>query len=370
MPDSLTDRAYFITGFPGFLSQHLVGELADRTDGPLHFLCLEDTLEAARCQLDELAADHPKLADRAHLHAGDIAAPKLGLGDELYDELASEVGVVWHLAALYDLSVAEEIAYRVNVAGTVNVLDFCEACDDFERLNYVSTCYVAGERIGPIYENELDVGQHHHNHYEATKFWAEVEVQRRCDDIPTAIFRPSIVVGHSRTGHTAKYDGPYFLFQLLHRLPEWMPVPSVGSGDSVVNLVPVDFAARALARLGTRPGTEDRVYHLADPHPLTARQIVDRVLEAMDRPPTKGRLPARWVERALENSTVEQWAGIPREALRYFNHDARFDTTNADRALGEVGLECPPLPAYLGRLVDFYLRHPEGPPNMAAKRRD
>lgn len=351
-----------ITGFPGFLSNHLVRHLAESTPAPLELLCLRNTESAARRQLRHLDEQQPGLAQRTSIWSGDITEPKLGLGSADYTQLSERVGIVYHLAALYDLAVAERVAYEVNVGGTVHLLDFCEACDDLRQLNYISTCYVAGERTGTIYEDELDVGQHHKNHYEATKFWAEVEVQRRWRHIPTAIFRPGIVIGDSKTGATTKYDGPYYVFQLLHGLPEWLPVPNIGSGDAVVNLVPVDFVAQALAHLGLRHELHTQVYHLADPEPMGASEIVDGVLQRMGRRPTMGRLPAAWVDRALKNGTIEQWTGVPRQALTYFNHDAYFDTTHAREALSEQQITCPPLSAYLDRIVDFFLRHPDEAP--------
>jgi thioester reductase-like protein len=352
------------------LSDHLVDQLAQRSSAPLHFLVLPSTVDLARRRLQRLEQLNPSLRDRWELHRGDIAAPSLGLDPGTYERLTEEIGVVWHLAAIYDLSVDESVAYKVNVGGTINILDFCQACADLERLNYVSTCYVAGDRSGHVLESELDLGQGHHNHYESTKFWAEVEVQRRWDKIPTAIFRPSVVIGDSRTGATEKYDGPYFVFQLLHRLPEWMPVPNIGEGHARVNLVPIDFVARAMVALGHGQGTENEVYQLADPNPMTARQIVDRVLELMGRNPTRGKLPASWVERALSNRTVEGWTGLPREALTYFNHGAHFDTTNATAALAEADLYCPHLSTYLDDILDFFLRHPDGPPGFKAPQRD
>ena len=365
MSDTLTDAPILLTGFPGFLSNHLVRQLADQSDADIHFLCLEGTVETARRRLEQIEADVPALEDRWELHSGDIARPSLGLDPSTYERLTETIGVVWHLAAIYDLSVDERVAYRINVGGTVEILDFCEQCTDLERLNYISTCYVAGERTGRIFEGELDVGQRHKNHYESTKFWAEVEVQRRRDHIPTCIFRPAIVVGDSQTGTTTKYDGPYYVFKLLNRLPDWMPVPAIGSGDARVNLVPIDFVAESLAALGHRPQPDDAVYHLADPNPMTSRQIVDRTLETMGRRPTVGRLPARWVERALANDTVEAWTQIPQEALTYFNHRADFDTTSAQSALADANIECPRLADYLPRLLEFFLQHPEQPPTRA-----
>ena len=362
MTQPTIDTPLAITGFPGFLAEHLLAELAPRLDAPVHLLALRSTLDAARRRLAALERAFPELAGRCQIHGADIAEEGLGLDPSIRKELAAQVGTFWHLAALYDLAVPREIAFRVNVQGTANVLDFLASCPNLERLNYVSTCYVSGTRTGQILEDELDLGQRHKNHYEETKFWAEVEVWRRREEVPSTIFRPSVVVGDSHTGRTGKYDGPYYIFRLLHRLPEWMPVPRIGSGDAPVNLVPVDFVVQAMANLGHRSDTLGEVFHLADPHPMGASQIVDHILKTFGRRPSVGRLPARWVERTLKNQTLEQWTGVPQEALTYFNHNASFDTTNADRALSSAGISCPPLPLYLDNLLHFFLSYPDAPP--------
>ncbi len=365
MPSDLQSAPVLLTGFPGFLSDHLLRELATRTEGELHLLCLPSMVKRGERRLSALQEEHQELKGRWQIHGGDITRRHLGLAEKVYGELKKKIGVVWHLAAIYDLAVGREVAYEVNVGGTQRVLEFCEAAEGLGRLNYVSTCYVSGERRGVILEEELDRGQGHKNAYEETKFWAEVEVQRRAEEsgIPTAIFRPGITVGHSQTGEVNKYDGPYYVFRLLHRLPEWMPFPNVGQGDAVVNLVPIDFVARAMGVLGHADGAEG-VFHLADPTPMRAQEIVDAVLKHLGRSPTVGSLPASWVERALRNSVVKGWTGVPVEALAYFNHDARYDTERSQEALERHGVRCPPLPTYLDRLLDYYLMHPEGPPGV------
>ena len=58
---------------------------------------------------------------------GDIGERRLGLADDVYERLAGEVTSAYHLAAIYDLSVPLELAQRVNVEGTGNVLDCARA---------------------------------------------------------------------------------------------------------------------------------------------------------------------------------------------------------------------------------------------------
>ena len=358
--ESLERADALITGFPGFLTTRLVGELmARQPEADLHLLIEARFREEAERRVARLRAEAPAYTGEVTLHEGDITLPTLGLSEDAYVGLTSRVGVVWHLAGIYNLAVPEQAAYRVNVGGTIHVLDFCEACEGLLRLNYVSTCYVSGTRQGVVREDELDEGQDHHNHYEATKFWAEVEVQRRRQAIPTVILRPSIVVGDSRTGQTDKYDGPYYLFQALTKLPDWLPLPNIGKGDASVAIVPVDFVAAAMAHIGLKAGTEGRVYQLSDPNPMRARDIVTLALRLMDKRAPVGNVPTSLLDRALSSSKVEELVGIPQEAIAYFNHDARYDTSNTQRALVGSGIRCPHLSQYLQVLLDYMAMHPE-----------
>ncbi|MFB6264146.1 MAG: SDR family oxidoreductase [Bradymonadaceae bacterium] len=347
-----------MTGFPGFLAGRLLGELRDREPtGRLHLLVEPRFRDRAERQMDRLEREHGEFEGGWTIHEGDITDEQLGLDAAAYERLTDEVGVVWHLAALYDLAVDEAPAYRVNVRGTVHVLDFCEACQAFERLNYVSTCYVSGERTGWIREDELDEGQGHKNHYESTKFWAEVEVQRRWESLPTVIMRPSIVVGDSETGETNKFDGPYYLFDLLARIPDWVPIPNLGAGDAPVNLVPVDYATEAMAHLGCARGTEGSVYQLADPRPMEARELFAMAVELMDKTGPVGSVPSGVVDWAMSRGAISDRVDMPREALAYFDHPASWDTSHTERALEGTGIECPHLSTYLETLIEYFLRH-------------
>lgn len=360
---SANQKLTLITGFPGFLGKRLVKELLLRDDrAHLALLIQESQVDQAEDALVRLDEAVPGAATRCSLLTGDISDRHLGLGQEGAQALQERVTHIWHLAALYNLAVEERIAYRVNVVGTVNVLDFAEGCQGFQGLHYISTCYISGKRTGLIREVELDEGQEFKNHYESTKFWAEVEVQRRMDRIPTWIYRPGIVVGDSKTGQTDKYDGPYYIIKLLLRLPDGVPTINVGDGDSVVNMVPVDFAVQAMLAIAAQPEAKGQVYHIADPNPMRARDIVKLMLRTMGKSPALGNVPPLLMDLGLRLKPLRRAAQVPREALIYFNHDARYDTTHTQEALADSSVRCPHLSTYLDTLINFVERHPSRPP--------
>ena len=213
---SETPTATLVTGFPGFIAGGLLSRLAAlHPEARFDLLVQPHLCAAAGAACAALDASTPGLSARCTVHPGDLREPDLGLSAEAVAALAERVTEVWHLAAIYDLAVPEALAHAVNVGGTERVLDLCAKLPRLEELQYISTCYVAGRRQGLVREDELEHDAGFHNHYESTKYGAEVAVQRRRGEIATRIYRPGVVVGASRTGETAKADGPYFAMKLL-----------------------------------------------------------------------------------------------------------------------------------------------------------
>src|SRR3954467_13408595 len=249
----------FFTGFPGFIGKRLVRRLlADDFELRVAALVEPKMEEAAR----KAAADIEG-GDRIEILTGDIGERGLGLSDTDLGRLRHEVTVAYHLAAIYNLAVPFEIAQRVNVEGTGNVLESVEGCKQLERLNYVSTAYVAGERHGVVYEHELSLGQGFKNHYESTKFQAELWVQQMLDRVPTTISRPAIVVGDSRTGETQKFDGPYYMLRTIAlSVSRKTPIAQFGASEAPFNVGPVAFVVAALAAVSAEPAAEGETLHL------------------------------------------------------------------------------------------------------------
>jgi thioester reductase-like protein len=352
----------FLTGFPGFLGTALLPRMLARRPGARVFALVQPQhLELAAERVAEIVEAQPHTAGRIELVTGDITSPGLGMDPVTRSQLA-EVTEVWHLAAVYDLAVPEEAARRVNVDGTAHVLDFARSRTPLERLQYVSTCYVSGDYAGTFPEDELDLGQGFLNHYEATKFEAEVLVRRAMRaGMPATIYRPGIVVGDSRTGRTQKYDGPYFLATFLRRQPAVAMVPAVGPKDDVhVGLVPRDYVIDAIDELSVSPKAIGRTYALTDPNPPTAREVVETFAEHLGKRVVWVPLPLT-ATRALVGHVpgMERVLGLPAESLDYFASPTTHATTNAVADLAGTGITCPPFSAYAGQLLDFMLAHPE-----------
>jgi thioester reductase-like protein len=354
----VADRLTLLTGFPGFIGRRLVRALLE-AEPDLRAVCLVESRMEAEARSVAAEID----AERIEVLAGDITDRRLGLGDEDYERLAAETTSVHHLAAIYDLAVPLESAQQVNVEGTGNVLELCARCERLERLNYASTAYVAGRRHGVVYEHELSLGQRFKNHYESTKFQAELWVRQMMDRIPTTIIRPAIVVGDSRTGETQKFDGPYYMLRVVQTAERTRgPIPQFGRSRAPFNVVPVDFVIDAITAAARDSEAVGATLHLVDPDPISAAEVLSLLArEYAGREPGL-RVPPQIVSASLKVPAVRRfYAGAPPEGIRYLNHPVRFDTRQAGSLLARHGLRCPRFEEYVGPIVSFFREHEDDP---------
>ena len=350
----------FFTGFPGFLGVELLPRvLARRAGDEATCLVQPKFAELARRRAADLAAARPELAGRIRLVEGDVTRPGLGLADPA--AAASDVAEVFHLAAIYDLSVARDVGMKVNVEGTKNVLDFAARSGRLSRFQYVSTCYVSGRHPGTFTEADLELGQRFNNFYEETKYLAEVEVRRRMKEgLPATVYRPAITVGDSATGATQKYDGPYFIIQWVLRQMRIAVVPTVGDLSTQVNVVPRDFVVSALSHLAGLEASRGKTYQLADPSPLRVSEMLDELERATGKRLLKIPLTVNVAKGAIRRVPgVYELMRIPADAIDYFLHPTRYDTRNTQADLAGSGIACPPFASYVDRLVEFVRAHPE-----------
>jgi nucleoside-diphosphate-sugar epimerase len=306
-----------------------------------------------------MTSAHPGVGSRIELTEGDLTAAGLGVRS---DDLLEDVAEVWHLAAVYDLAVDPETARRVNVDGTARVLEFCRSRRRFHRLQYVSTCYVSGRYEGTFPEDCLAAGQDFRNHYESTKYEAELLVRAAmADGLPATVYRPGIVVGDSRTGETQKFDGPYFFASYLRRFPFVAPVPRLADPDAVrFCVVPRDFVIAAMDELAALERSVGRTYALTDPEPPTVRQLVAAFAGHLGRRVIWVPLPLGPVRFVVDTVPgVERVFGLPAEALEYAASPTTYSTVNTVADLAGTGVTCPRFESYAGRLLDFMRTHPE-----------
>ena len=116
---------------------------------------------------------------------GDVEAPRLGVGDEEFSQLAGTLTHVIHCAASVSFDDPYLKSYRANVSGTLNALAFSLALQSAPGSPFVAhlaieTSYIHGrQRRQEAQEDEIVFPRNfYNNYYELTKAMASIETER------------------------------------------------------------------------------------------------------------------------------------------------------------------------------------------------
>jgi NAD(P)-dependent dehydrogenase (short-subunit alcohol dehydrogenase family) len=358
---------YFVTGATGFIGQHLVERLLERS-GMIYVLVRPQSKE----KFNASKARWGRRARRVVPIYGDLAEPNLGVSVADRRRLKGKVRHLFHLAAIYDLKAGAEEQEEANVLGTDHAIQFA-ATIKAGCFHLVSSIAAAGQYRGTFREDMFEEAAGLDHPYFRTKHESEALVRKRCKGA-WRVYRPGIVVGHSETGEIDKIDGPYYFFKMIQKLRQSLPAwfPLVGFEGGYINIVPVDFVAAALDHLAHLEGHDGECFHLTDPRPRRVGEVLNLFARSGHAPTMAFRLDPKLFEfipggvaRSLTEykplqqviDTILRDLQVPRDVLRFANWQTRFDCTQSQRLLEQAGIRVPPLEDYAWRLWDYWERH-------------
>jgi thioester reductase-like protein len=367
----------FLTGATGFVGSEILKRMLSKHPQSRVTVLARTTARGTAAQRVDAIVQRmlgPEAAracsDRVEVVEGDISLPGLGLERDRHAELSARIDHVIHCAAVVDLQLPRDVARRHNTGGTRNVLSFVEGLRSLARLDYISTAYVAGKRVGRVREDELDVGQEYIDEYERTKMEAEALVQEFGRRFPTAIYRPSIVVGDSRTGEMSRFQGFHHALTLYRRLyrtglvfrRSMFVLPA--DPDAIIDIVPIDYVVDGLFAMMQTDKSLGRVHHLTSGPGIAPRLDDLMTMTAAFTALPKPRYVTKnvWLHglRPVMHSVV--W-GKRRPAMlaadRYFPFvwtKIHFDKTHTDALLIPAGITTPRPADYFVKLLEYQER--------------
>ena len=359
-----------ITGATGFVGREVVRRLLERhPEAQLILFVRARGAQPGSARAHTIIREITGQRDAAALDArvtvvdADVCEPRCGLDEATYQSIAAETTRIIHSAATVYFAERLEESRRVNVTGTVHMLELAEAAQRAGALRsfvHVSTAYVAGYRAGLVREDELDVRQKFRNTYEQTKCEAEALVRARQSDLPIVIARPSVVVGNSQTGITTSFKTVYWPLK-VYASGRWRTVP--GYPDTVIDLVPVDFVASGIVHLAFDDLAPGQCVHLsAGPEgSMTVGEVVKLASEMFKVKPVRFVNPSLFMA-VVRPAVMYLSRGSRRRILRdghvylpYFHMKMRFDTTVAERLLRPAGITPPDVRGYIQRVFQYCL---------------
>ncbi len=338
--------AILLTGATGFLGMETLARLIDRDGDQIVVLIRADDDAGARQRLQGVLArlydQAPPAAARVRAARGDLLQPGLGLSAEDRRALVGSVDRIVHCAASISFELPWQDALEINVRGVERVIELAReiaAGGALRRVVHVSTAYVSGRHTGEFGEADLELGQEFRNTYERSKYEAE-RLLRGADDLPLAVARPSIVMGHSHSGWTSAFNVLYWPIRAFERgLLEEVPARE----DSIVDFVPVDYVTDGIVALLDDDAAHGTYNLVAGARALSAGELV-RLHSSVS-----GRPPVRFVAQ-------DGTGGLPAGAetfVPYFDVRCHFSDERAREVLARAGVQKPEPNDYLGKLIAY-----------------
>jgi thioester reductase-like protein len=345
------DEVVLVTGFPSFRARKMVEELLTASEKSLIYAIVHSKLaEQAKTFVGQL--ERPK-RERIVLCDGDAGAIDLGLSGAEYRELAARVHRIHHMAQVTYPSAPRKVVEYANVGGMREVIEFGRLCQRLECILVHSSAQVSGNRTGLVLESELAARQSFRSAVEETLARAERLARAAMVDLPIAVVRPTQIVGDSRTGEVDRFDGPYLLILLILSAPQEFPVLLPTRGDVPMNLVPIDYVVQAARHIARSPQAIGKTFHLADPKPLTVRQVFQLVAQSGGRRLPGGFIPSRVTKALLSTPGLSLVSKSPRAFVDTITTPVRYDTRTTDDVLAGSQIHCPPFESYVDALVSF-----------------
>ena len=368
-------RTILITGATGAIGSVLARAVLD--EGGVRLRLLIRAKSSAHLQerlrqlyeFWEIDPDNRSISTRIEALAGDVTQPRLGLEESVYQRLVGEVSHVVHSAGDVRLNRPFDEARKSAVDSTKHILSFVAACGEqghFRKLEFVSTVGVAGRTAGTVPERAFSETRTFRNSYEAAKAQAEALLIGEIDKgLSATIHRPSMVVGDSRNGRIIRFQVFYYLCEFLSGRRTGGIVPD--ASDVRLDIIPVDYVARAIQASSLREDSIGRIFHLCA-GPSEAPNIHDLSRHVREFFISHGRNapPVRRISPALIRILlpVATWLspGKRRHSLRslnyfldYLDEPQTFANASSQAFFSNAGVPAIPVKNYLDTVLSYYV---------------
>jgi thioester reductase-like protein len=364
-----------LTGCTGFLGAFLLHRLllATPANCTIHCLVRAANQEAGLERIIQVMSSFRLWNDiyRARIRAivGSLSLPMLGLSDDEYQYLASNVQVIYHNAAIVNSVMSYQQLKNDNVDGTLHLIRLATT-RGIKPFHYISTIGVAQGFHNRVYEvdcNEDDLSLcarlDRIGGYAQSKWVAERLVhQARERGLPVTIHRPGMIGGDTVNGCCNLSD---WVTRFIRGCMVMSAYPD--TNKRTLAMIPVDTVADIIMYLSQSPRSlRTYCYHLVNSDGNDIK--FDCIMQHVSLSKEMRYLPFdEWyrelkskVDQLEEQRSAQYDALWPMIALfnkGFYSTGGSFDNAETTRAL-EGNISLPPLTTDLiTRYVDFLNNH-------------
>ncbi|HET7504899.1 MAG TPA: SDR family oxidoreductase [Kofleriaceae bacterium] len=347
-----------VTGATGFLGSALVANLLAEDCRVVALSRNDPSGQRTRTAVEKAAAGFGCTLGPIHWSRLTIVEVDFrALDQTLSPEVFEGVTAVWNAAAEMSYGIKkilDSVNQNVIASGMLYKLA-AQHAHDCRRFYHVSTAYAAGFGKDDALE-EVNFTPGLVNSYQLSKWVAEVallhsQAQR---GLPLTIFRPSIVIGHERTGwSTGVSFGAYLLTAAVlygkqagaaHLAFDLEP-------DGLPNLVCIDTVVRralALTRIEGPIRRPAEIFHCVSDRPTTVAELLETIADTVG-------VPVSFGPPVCE--TDHQINAVFERNKAFANGHWRFHTERLEEVLGEVYGPVGITREIIRRSMSHYLAH-------------
>jgi amino acid adenylation domain-containing protein/thioester reductase-like protein len=270
-----------LTGATGFLGAFLLDELLRSTAATIYCSIRCSSIKVGRQKLqrnlDRYALDGAVAhSSRIIPVPSDLSQPLLGLSEDEFRQLASQIDLIYHGGANVNLVYPYAALRDTNVKGTQEILRLASQVK-VKPVHFISTLDVFQSayhaQLAQISEDdEFPNSEPPCSGYAQSKWVAEKLVKTaNARGIPTCIHRPGMIIGHTQTGCSNTEDT---IGRLIKGIVQLGSAPALALP---MHLTPVDYVSQAIVKLSFGQSSWGKAFHFSNPHPLLLVELVDYI---------------------------------------------------------------------------------------------
>ena len=230
--------------------------------------------------------------------------------------LCSGADYVFHLAAIVSAyKAATQEIMRVNVEGTRNMLEACEA-GGVKHVVFMSTVDVYGHVRHDLLKEDSKLDPK--DRYGLSKVLAEEEILKYVDRVPFTIFRSAQIYGEGFE---------YYFFRVFRAIKE-QKAYLIGDGKNKLNLIYVSDVINAMLLAVASKESRYQIYNLTDGNTHTQEQLFNLAADLLGVP-----RPSRHIGRLIVKLVAKQ-RNIDVDELRFLTSNRNIDTSKIREQLG------------------------------------
>ncbi|PHM33208.1 amino acid adenylation domain-containing protein [Xenorhabdus innexi] len=374
-PDGLPHANWYepdtvlLTGATGYLGLHLLEQLLKQTSAQVICLCRAadkaHARERIRTGFAHYQIDVGNGLDRVDFVIGDLGQPRFGLLPEIWDKLAQDVDVIYHNGALVNFIYPYSSLKSINVDGTRTALEFAST-SRLKHFHYVSSvnALFATESPRPFMEDDRAMSEtiRDPSGYSGSKWVSEgiINIARK-RGMPVSIYRPGLILGHTRTGAAQGND------YLVASLKGYLEMGGYPAHALLLDIVPVDYVAASLVHISRQRESDGKFFNLFNPVQVSIRQFFDwvqefgyildpipfnegkeRILALEDSHPLYPLIPL------IRDMTEKPYRALDPDYIHEIQPELELKQTLA--ALEGSGIQCPVItPEYVSQVLSYLI---------------